>query len=335
MTDTRSIGKENGVTMEVKVFCLNDKKYLETSTVKAFFASIAECKSPHWVDIIRPDSSRLEEFLTPLRLHPQIMEEYRDPAAGSHIAPYEQTLFIKLPIQLGWDNLNSCYLSIICLPQAIITIHESPVSALENIAKEFSAAMRFHSMSAFTILYQILDRLIDENMAFVLEARRQIESLDEALDQEPDAVQVDQILTLKRYVARLSITFEDQRHCVTALQTIESEVFDITDFREYFRDSLAHLEYVLRSVGRQHAHLFELHQHYLITLQDKTNKRIRLLTILSAIFMPLTLIAGIYGMNFRYMPEIAWRFGYPLVIVMMIVLAGGLLWVFYRKGWFK
>ena len=321
--------------MEMKAFCLNDKKYLEASTAKAFFASITEGKSPHWIDIIRPDSSRLEEFLSPLRIHPQIMEEYRDPAAGSHIAPYEQSLFIKLPIQLDWDNLNRCHLSIICLPRAIITIHESPVSALENIAKEFSAAVRFHFMSASAILYQILDRLIDENMAFVLEARRQIDFLDEALDQDPDAVQVDKILALKPYVARLSITIEDQRNCVTALQTVESDAFDITDFREYFRDSLAHLEYALRSVGRQQAHLAELHQHYLISLQDKTNKRIRLLTILSAVFMPLTLIAGIYGMNFRYMPEIAWRFGYPFVIVVMIMLAGGLLWVFYRKGWFK
>jgi len=321
--------------MEEKVFCLTDKKYLKRSTVEAFFASITENKSLYWVDIVQPDLPRLEKFMSPLRLHPQIMEEYRDPAAGSHIAPYEQTLFIKLPIQLGWYNLNRYHLSIICLPRAIITIHESPVFMLENIAKEFSAAMRFHSRSTSAILYQILDHLIDENMAFILEARRQIESLDEALDQEAHPVQIVQIRALKPYVARLSITIEDQRHCVTALQTVESEAFDITEFREYFRDSLAHLEYALRSVGRQQAHLSELHQHYLISLQDKTNKRIRLLTILSAVFMPLTLIAGIYGMNFRYMPEIAWRFGYPLVIVVMLLLAGGLLWMFYRKGWLK
>jgi Mg2+ and Co2+ transporter CorA len=107
-----------------------------------------------------------------LKLHPQIMEEYRDPAAGSHIAPYEQALFIKLLIQLGW---------------AIITIHDSPVSVLENITKEFSDAVQFHSRSTSAILYQMLDRLIDENMAFVLETRRQIESMDEAFDQQADA----------------------------------------------------------------------------------------------------------------------------------------------------
>jgi len=108
----------------------------------------------------------------------------------------------------------------------------------------------------------------------------------ETIDQEPESVQIDQILAVKRRGARLSVTFEDQRYCVTALQTVESEVFDITDLREYFRDSLAHLEYALRSVGRQQARLAELHQHYLLTLQEKTNRRLRLLTIISAIFMP-------------------------------------------------
>ncbi len=83
------------------------------------------------------------------------------------------------------------------------------------------------------------------------------------------------------------------------LQTVEPEVFDITDLREYFRDSLANLESAIRSAGRPEAHLSELRQYYQITLQEKTNKRLRLLTILSAVFMPLSLIAGIYGMNFR------------------------------------
>jgi magnesium transporter len=72
------------------------------------------------------------------------------------------------------------------------------------------------------------------------------------------------------------------------------------------------LEYALRSVGGQQVHLAELHQHDLISLQDKTNQRIRFLTIISAVFMSLTLIAGIYGMKFQYIPEISWRFGHPL-----------------------
>lgn len=321
--------------MNLKVFRLNKNRHLGTSSVSAFYASQADGETLYWVDIAQPGPTALTEVLSPLQLHSLILEGCLEPTAGSHVAPYERALFIKLPAQLAWDNVNRFFLSIICLPRSIITIHDSSIPALESIAGDFSAAVRFHTLSTSAILYQILDRLIDEDMAFVLEARREIESLEEAIDQEPKSVEIDQVLAAKRRGGRLSITFEDQHYCVTALQTVESEVFDITDLREYFRDSLAHLEYALRSVGRQQGRLAELHQHYLLTLQEKTNKRLRLLTIISAIFMPLTLIAGIYGMNFRHMPELIWPCGYPLVIAVMFTLAAVLLWIFYRKGWFK
>ena len=321
--------------MDVKVFRLNENRYLETISVEEYSACSKKGKSVYWVDIGQYDARSMEGFLSPLQFHPLILEACLDSAAGSLIAPYERSLFIKLPAQVSWDPLGESFLSIICLPRSIITIHKSPIAALEGIAKDFSAAVRFHTLSASALLYQILDRLIDEDMALVSKARREIESLEEAIDQEPRCVQFDEILAVKRRVARLSITFEDQRYCVTALQTVESEVFDIIDFREYFRDTLTHLESSLRSVGRQQARLAELHQHYLLTLQDKTNKRLRLLTIISAIFMPLTLITGIYGMNFRQIPELEWVYGYPLVIALMFTVAMALLWMFYLKGWFK
>jgi magnesium transporter len=238
-------------------------------------------------------------------------------------------------VQLAWDSPNHLFLSIICLPSAIITIHESSIPTLEEIETEFSSAARFRTLSTSAILYQILDHLIDEDMAFVLEVRRTIELLEEAIDMDPDSVQIEQILVVKRLVSRLSMTFEDQRHCVAALQTTESEIFNIQDFREYFRDSLSHLEYALRSIGRQQARLAEIHQHYLLTLQDKTNKRINLIAIISAIFMPLTLITGLYGMNFRFMPELQWSYSYPLVIAVMVTIAAVLLFIFQRKGWFR
>ena len=321
--------------MNLKVFYLNENKYLELSSQKSFLDSCRDGKSHYWIDVERPDPTSFVEFLSSQELHPLILEGCLEPVMTSHVAPYQQSLFIKLSTQLDWDSANQSFLSIICLPQAIITVHEESIPALENLATEFSGALRFHTLSTPAILYQIVDRLVDEDMAIALESQRKIETLEETMDQEADSIQIEQILMLKQRVAHLAVIFEDQRYCLTTLVTVESEVLDITDLREYFRDSLGHLEYALRSVGRQQAHLSELHQHYLLTLQDKVNKRLRLLTIISAVFLPLTLIAGIYGMNFRYMPELTWHYGYSLVIAVMVVFAGVLLWAFHRKGWFK
>ena len=321
--------------MKLKVFFLNKNKHLEPSSRAVFLETFRDSKSHYWIDIENPNPASLEEFLSLLELHPLILEGCLDPTETSHVAPYRQSLFIKFSIQLELDIPEQSFLTIICLRQAIITIHERSIPTIENIAAEFSSAVRFHALSTAAIAYQILDHLIDDDMAFVLKFRREIESLEEAIDQMADSVQTDQIMMLKQRVARLSKTCDDQRFCMTALQTIESDVFDISYFREYFRDSLTNLEYTIRSVDRQQTHLSELRQHYQLTLQERTNKRLRLLTILSAVFMPLTLIAGIYGMNFRYMPELKWPYSYPLVIAVMIALAVTLLWIFYRKGWFK
>jgi len=320
--------------LKLQAFLLSKNRHLEPSSLEAFLASLEDGR-PYWIDIEQPRQAELEKFFSPFEIHPLILETCLDVTAGYRIAPYEHALFIRMPTQLAWNDTGQSFLSIICLPWAIITIHEKPIPTLESIVRDFSTAVRFHTKSTSSILYQTIDRLTDQDMAFALDACNEVDLLEETIDKDEDSEQIDRILTLKRRIARLSSTFEDQRYCITALLTIESEVFDVKNLQVYFRDSLANIDHALRLVGHQQKRLAELHQHNLLMLQDRTNKRLKLLTIISAVFMPLTLIAGIYGMNFRYMPELKWTYGYPLVIIVMATLAIGLLWVFYRKGWFK
>jgi len=320
--------------LNLQAFLLNENQHLEPSSIEAFFASLEDGR-PYWIDMERPSQAELEEFLSPFDIHPLILETCLEVTAGYRIAPYEHALFLRIPIQPACDDTAQSFLPIICLPRAIITIHEKPVPTLQSIVKDFSTAVKFHTKSTPSILYQIIDRLTDQDITLALDARNEVDLLEETVDRGEDAEQIDRILTLKKWIARLSTTFEGQRYCITTLLTIESEVFDVKDLHEYFRDSLANIDHALRLIAHQQNRLAELYQHSQIMLQDRTNKRLRLLTIISAIFMPLTLIAGIYGMNFQYMPELRWAYAYPLVIIVMAILAIGLLWAFYRKGWFK
>lgn len=120
-----------------------------------------------------------------------------------------------------------------------------------------------------------------------------------------------------------------------ALLSQDIELIDLHSIREPLHDVAAHVEHSLRYIERVEDHLSELDRHFLLLLQDRTNNRLRILTIISAIFMPLTLVAGIYGMNFRFMPELSWHYGYWVVLLVMFSIALGLIWYFYRKGWFK
>ena len=116
---------------------------------------------------------------------------------------------------------------------------------------------------------------------------------------------------------------------------IESAAFNVEGIQDYIRDAIAHLDHAVRSVDRQIDRLTSLSQHFLFNLQDKTTKRLQILTMISAIFLPMMLVTGIYGMNFCYMPELSWRYGYAGALLLMCLIAAGLLWVLARKGWFK
>jgi len=321
--------------MKQQAFRLNQDRHLEVSSISDLTKVGADQRGPGWIDLDREDPDTLAELLRSLGVHHLAVEACLDPIPMSRLVAYGTSLFIGLPTHTAWDVEHRTFLWIVCLPGIIITVHEEAIPALETVIEHYSQALRFHGDSTSAILYQIFDHIIDEDMAFTLRTREAIDRLDELLDEEDDEELTEKTLPLKRQLARLSATFEDQLYCVGALQTIDSEPFSIKGLQDYFRDAFSHLEHASRAVGRQLAHLVAIHQDYQLRLQDKTNERLRLLTIISTIFIPLTLITGIYGMNFHNMPELNLRFGYFGILALMGAIASAMLWGFHRTGWFK
>ncbi len=95
------------------------------------------------------------------------------------------------------------------------------------------------------------------------------------------------------------------------------------------------MEFLKISAAQIEDRLNSLHDHYDLLLQDKSNKRLNFLTIIQAIFVPLTLIAGIYGMNFQFMPELTFKYGYFISLGSMLIVSLFFLKYFYKHGWFK
>ena len=109
---------------------------------------------------------------------------------------------------------------------------------------------------------------------------------------------------------------------------------DASHLDAYYKNLVAALEYLVRMMERIDLQLQDARQQYQAGLQHKTNRRLNVLTIVQAVFVPLTLIAGIYGMNFVQMPELGWPYAYQVCLAVMALIAVGELWLFYRHGWF-
>lgn len=334
MAAARGRRLERGAPVNVTTYQVTESRHLAGAD-PGILSSAADAHPTLWIDVQDPESARLAELLTPLSLHPLIPESCIDSTPRSRVAAYQNAMLIELPTLRTWDDDAPSALSIVVWRAGVVTVHHGDLTAVSALAADLGEAMHLHNASPSAIVYHVLDRLIDENLGFALQARRAVGRLESAIDADTDSEILEDILTVKQALAQLGSIMEDQLSSCSALSTIEAEAFSTEGLREYFHDVTSHLEHALRSVERQEERTTSLHQHYILRLQERANNRLRLLTILSAVFMPALLIAGIYGMNFRHMPELSWRYSYPITLGAMGLLAGTALWFFYRRGWFK
>jgi magnesium transporter len=140
---------------------------------------------------------------------------------------------------------------------------------------------------------------------------------------------------MKLKLNTLEETLDDFHKCINGFIGTHSRAIDIASLQEYFRDWVRQIEYAQRRAERLGGEINAIHESYQLKAQDRTNRRLGVLTVISVVFMPLTLLAGIYGMNFWYMPELAWKYAYPVVLISMAAISTALLVYFIRKGWFS
>jgi len=277
----------------------------------------------------------LGRFLAPYDLPDDVTEACLAPRRYPEVSVFPAGIMVHLPTRHVWDASHGRYLTVLCLPGRMITLHDEEIPLLDRLVQMIRSGNAPLQASVQALLIFLLDACIDANVHFYMEARSRVEQLAEMLDDTPDAVTPDDILPLKRAITRLSIQFEDQFYCLATLQTLQATALPLTSQREGLRDIMDNQNHLARSQARLEMRLRDLYQFFLLVLQRRTDHRIRVLTVLTAVCMPLTVIAGIYGMNFRHMPELDWDYGYYVALAAMLAVAGGMMWFFHRRGWFR
>ncbi|WP_255409572.1 CorA family divalent cation transporter [Chromobacterium sp. ATCC 53434] len=141
-----------------------------------------------------------------------------------------------------------------------------------------------------------------------------------------------QIQRLKRDCLKLRRALLPLREVLLSLNRGDEERFG-EDTRIYLRDAYDHVVHVLESLEMNREMVGDMMDLYLSTQSHRLNLQMRVLTVITMIFMPLTLIAGIYGMNFEYMPELKWHYGYFIVLLAMGGISAGMSWWFWKRRW--
>jgi len=184
------------------------------------------------------------------------------------------------------------------------------------------------------LAYALLDAIIDGFFPVLEDYGERIEALEDEVILNPSHQTLEKIYQVRRELLALRRSIWPQRSAINSLIRDGSDLIS-SDVRIYLRDCYDHTIQVLDMVETYRELASGLMDVYLSSVSNKMNEVMKVLTVMSTVFIPITFIAGVYGMNFQYMPELTWRWGYFVCWGVMIAIAASLCFFFWRRGWFK
>ncbi|UCF29978.1 MAG: magnesium/cobalt transporter CorA [bacterium] len=286
------------------------------------------------------DAPTLIELAEMFGIHRLALEDVVHPHQRAKVEEYGEELFIVARM-ISRENevLSTEQISLFLGEGFVVTFQEHPGDCLEPVRERIRKGRgRIRQAGSDYLAYAILDAVVDAYFPILEELGEELEELEEEILEIPDRGTVSRIHTLKRDLLLLRRTVWPLREAVNALLREESILMS-RETQIYLRDCYDHTIQVIDMVENHRDITSGLMDFYLSSVSNRMNEVMKVLTIIATIFIPLTFIAGIYGMNFNpeaspwNMPELNWRWGYPVFWVLMVTIGGTLLYVFRRKGW--
>jgi magnesium transporter len=187
-------------------------------------------------------------------------------------------------------------------------------------------------MGSDYLIYAHLDTIVDQYFPLLEQLGEDIEAFEEQLIAHADREMLRTLHQFKREMILLRRAIWPLREVLSHLERGDSNLIH-SSTHIYLRDVYDHTIQLIETTETYRDMLAGMMDIYLTSLSNKLNETMKVLTVIATIFIPLTFIVGIYGMNFTVMPELDWPWGYPLVMGVMFVLAIGMLWIFRRRHW--
>jgi len=269
-------------------------------------------------------------------LHPLIQEDIVNTGQRPKMEDFGNYIYVVLKMiyhDENDDEIKMEQVSLILGKNFVISFQEREGDIFNHVRERIrSGKGRIRKMKADYLAYALLDAVVD-NYFFVLEKTgEQIEELEEKVISESRPEILQDIHRLKRGMIFLRRSVWPLREVISSLERVESSLIQESS-RIYLRDVYDHTIQVIDSVETFRDMLSGMHDTYLSSISNRMNEVMKVLTIIATIFIPLTFIAGIYGMNFQFMPELGWRWGYFVVWLVIGVVAVVMVIFFRKKKW--
>jgi magnesium transporter len=290
-----------------------------------------------WLDICGlNDVAALEQLGQRFALHPLIIEDIANTGQRPKFEDYGDVMYVVLRhirLDAGRSDVQSEQISLILGRNFVVSIEEQPSELFNPVRERIRKAQgRIRGSGADYLLYRLVDAVVDNYYVVLEKLGDDLEDLEDELIEGADRNDLTRIHYLRRQMIFLRKAVWPLRDVIASHQHGESALI-LRETALYFRDVYDHTVQALDTIETYRERLSDMMDIYLTGVDLKLNEVMKVLTIISTIFLPLSFLAGVWGMNFQFMPELAKPWGYPAALAVMALTVTGMLVYFRRRGW--
>jgi magnesium transporter len=332
------IGEKSSDQTRISVMLYNDERTVEKEVVDpVHLEPLMREAGVLWVNVDAVhDVTMLERMAKLFGLHPLILEDIANTDQRPKFEDYGLHAFAVLKM-LSYDDrarqIVSEQVSVVMGANFLLSFGEREGDIFDPIRERIRHGKgRIRKLGPDYLGYSLLDTIVDNYFIILEKLGEQIEAIEEQLLDDPSRNYMQELYRIKRELLFLRKSVWPLREVIAALQHSELELIK-SETEIYFRDVYDHTVQVVDTVETYRDMLTGMLDVYLSSVSYRTNVVMRVLTVIATIFMPLTFLAGVWGMNFHFMPEIVQPWGYPAALGLMLALGLGMILYFKKKGW--
>jgi magnesium transporter len=318
-------------------------RYNEQTITERQVDAFAECQlvggpgEVTWINVTGISKIKdLEKIGECFKIHPLVLEDILEVGQRPKVEDYDDYLYIVLnsilPVAEG-EKLVAEEISLVLGPHYLLSFYAGDGDIYAPIRERLLQAKgRIRKLGADYLAYALIDLVVDNYFVELEKFGDQMESLEDAVVANPSPQTLRDVHRFKNDMIMLRKSLWPLREVIARLERRESPLIG-ENLGNYFRDVYDHTIIAIDTVETYRDILSGMLDIYLSSMSNRLNSIMKVLTIIATIFMPLTFITSLYGMNFKHMPELQWEYGYFMVLGMVVVIAVSMLEYFRRKQW--
>jgi len=314
----------------------SDQK-LRTSQRIADVRSVYTSGEILWLDLEDPTEDECEVLWEVFDFHPLTIEDCFIESFSPKVDDYGRYLFIVVhgvDYSLETEEFRTSELDLYLGEKFLVTFHYKPHRSVASVRVKVNDGAVSLGEGPALVLHRILDALVDNYSPAIENFEKKLDGIEEQIYTGANQELLSRIFTFKREVLHLRRIISPQREIIGRFSRGEFTLIP-KELTTYFRDIHDHMVHLADTAEVYREMVIVALDSYLSSINNKLNEVMKTLTVISTIILPLSLIAGIYGMNFRYMPELQWRYGYFAILGLMLGLGFALFGYFkWKRKWF-